>query len=144
MERAKPATGPAVDLDAAESFAGVLVGVAACDGEVSHLEALEVLHAVGRASLFRGIGDKHLHRMMKRLGTIAKDHGPEGLLATAAPRVPRDLRASAFAWATDIAYADGRVSAEEADYLRKAAAALSIPEATAAKILEVARIRNAE
>jgi tellurite resistance protein len=130
--------------DAAESFAGVLVGVAAADGVISHAEALEVVRALSKASIFRGVGDKHLNKMMKRLAAVAKTHGAHRLLEAAAPGVPRDLRESVFAWATDIAYADGRVSAHEVDYLKRAAQVLSLSDAVAAKILEVARIRHAE
>ncbi|HEX9708825.1 MAG TPA: TerB family tellurite resistance protein [Candidatus Thermoplasmatota archaeon] len=130
--------------NAAESYAGVIVGVAAADGSVSHGEALEVVHALTRSSLFRGIGDKQLNKMMRRLGAVASTHGPTRLLEACAPGVPRDLRAAAFAWAADIAYSDGKVSAEEITYLKRAAEVLALPDAVAAKVLEVARIRNAD
>lgn len=129
-------------LDASESYAGVLVGLVACDGVVTHEEALEVTRALTRCSLFVGLSQTHLRRLLRRLGAVARTRGPEALLEASAPGVPRDLRETAFAWAVELAYADGQVTAREVDYLKRAVVILKVPDAQFAKILEVARIRH--
>lgn len=128
-------------LDASECYAGVLVGLVACDDTVTHEEALEVTRALSRCSLFIGLNDKHVRRVLKRLGSMARTAGPLALLEAAAPGVPRDLREGAFAWAVELAYADGSISDREVEFLKRSAELLALPNEQVAKILEVTRIR---
>ena len=129
-------------LNAAESFAGVLVGVVAADGVVTHREALDVLQAMERTSLFKGLSEKQLTRMFQRLSSLAREKGPIGLLEACAAGVPHDMREAAYAWAWDIALADDEEAPQETEYLAKAKTLLSIGDSQAARIHEVMRIKN--
>lgn len=130
------------NLNAAESFAGVLVGVVAADGVVTHREALDVMQAMERTSLFKGLSEKQLTRLFQRLAAVAREKGAMGLLEACAAGVPADLRSAAYAWAWDLALADDEEAPQETEYLARAKSLLSIGDGEAARIHEVMRIKN--
>lgn len=129
-------------LNASEAYAGVLVAAVACDGTVTEREALELVGALSRQALFDGLPEKQMRAMLQKLGALARDLGAGALVAMAAPSVPPDLRETAFANAVDLVMADDHVTTGEADWLRKAQAALGVRDDMAARIIEVIAIKN--
>jgi len=135
-------TKPIDRLNAAEGFAGVLVGAVAADGHITQREALELTGLLSRNALFKGLGDRQLMAMFGRLAAIARARGAEGLLEASAPAVPSDLKASAYANAVDLVMCDNELAEKEVAYLRKAQAALGVSEELAHKMREIFEIKN--
>lgn len=142
MDYKQSAPRPGERLNAAEGFAGVLVGAVAADGHITQREALELTGLLSRNALFKGLGDRQLMVMFGRLAAIARARGAEGLLDASAPAVPSDLRASAYANAVDLVMCDDELADEEVAYLRKAQAALGVSEELASKMREIFEIKN--
>ena len=129
-------------LTASEAFAAVLYGAVAADGVVSQAEAIALTHALFETSMFEGLHEAQMRAILTRVRALHKARGADGLLAEAAPRVPADLRDTAYAQCVDLVMADDVVDDEELEYLRKAQKALRVPDDVALKVVEVMRILN--
>ena len=66
----------------------------------------------------------------------------DALVAMAKESMPEDMKATAFAVATDLALADGEIADEEKNLLTKVQQSLGIPEDEAVRIIEVMLIKN--
>ncbi|MBI0581563.1 MAG: tellurite resistance TerB family protein, partial [Methanomassiliicoccales archaeon] len=73
---------------------------------------------------------------------IIKKKGMDALVAMAKESMPEDMKATAFAVATDLALADGEIADEEKNLLTKVQQSLGVPEDEAVKIIEVMLIKN--
>ena len=131
-----------LSLSPAEAFAAItLIGIAS-DGYLAHEEAVTVMSNLQRMHLFRSYPSEVLGRMLNRLGLLLQQMGVNGLLNLALEYLPHDLSETAFAVTTDIVLADGTVTEQEENLLNKLYRDLSIPEATAIKIIDVMMIKN--
>jgi uncharacterized tellurite resistance protein B-like protein len=133
------AGGPA-PFTAGEAFAAVLYGAVASDGTVSQGEAIALTRTLFGTSMFRGLGERQMRAVLARVREVHAARGLASLLAEAAPRVPADLRDTAYAHCVGLVMADGEVDEQELDYLRKAQKALHVSDEVALKVVEVARI----
>ena len=129
-------------LTAAEAFAAVLYGAVSADGVVTQAEALALTGALFKTSMFAGLRDGQLRVILGRVRALHKEMGLDGLLSEAAPRVPVDLRDTAYAQCVDLVMADDEVNDLELAYLHKAQKALGVPSDVALKVVEVIRILN--
>jgi uncharacterized tellurite resistance protein B-like protein len=129
-------------LTAGEAFAAVLYGAVSADGIVSQAEALALTGALFKTSMFQGLSDGQLRIILGRVRALHQELGLDGMLGEAAPRVPADLRDTAYAQCVDLVMADDEVNELELAYLHKAQKALAVPSDVALKVVEVIRILN--
>ncbi len=129
-------------LTASEAFAAVLYGAVAADGVVTQTEALSLTGALFKTSMFHGLHEGQVRIILGRVRALHKEVGLEAMLAEAAPRVPPDLRDTAYAQCVDLVMADDEVGEHELAYLHKAQKALGVPDSVALKVAEVISILN--
>jgi tellurite resistance protein len=125
-----------------EAFAAVTLATIAADGMITEEEAQGLLVHMNRMRMYSGFNDKQLSSMLTKLINIIKRKGLDELLAMAKGSLPEDMRATAFAVATDLALADGDIAEEEKKLLTKVQQSLGIPEDEGVKIIEVMMIKN--
>ena len=129
-------------LSPAEAFAAIALVAVATDGYVSNEETVTVRATLEKMHLFRSYPSEVVIRMFNRLGLLLQRMGINGFLGMALEYLPHDLYETVFAVVTDIVLADGEVTQEEEKLLNSLYRALSIPESTAIKIIDVMIIKN--
>jgi hypothetical protein len=129
-------------LSASEAFAAVLYGAVAADGVITQAEALALTAALFKTAMFHGLSDGQLRVILARVKSLYKEGGLDLMLAEAAPRVPADLRDTAYAQCVVLVMADDAVDEAELAYLKGAQKALHVPDDVALKVVEVVRILN--
>lgn len=125
-----------------EAFAAVALVAIAADGYLSEQEGQEMMMVLSRMQLFRSYASDVMHRMLDKLLSILKQVGPGDLITLAKASLPEDLRATAFAIATDLVLADGTVTNQEQAFLDDLYRILEIPGDTALQIVQVMTIKN--
>jgi uncharacterized tellurite resistance protein B-like protein len=134
--------GPGDDepLTPTAALAGIGVCAVLADGRVAPEEQRLLEASLHRMRLFQnpnavGLGINQAVR-------IAQRHGDAELLKRSAAGVPEDLKATAFALATDLVLVDGEVTDAEEASIERIQEALGVPDGLAHKIVEVMLIRN--
>ena len=126
----------------AEAFAAITLAATASDGYLSESEVQALSLGLSRMKLFRDYSDEAIAKMLDRfLGMLRNDAG-ENLFEKAKQYLPKDLRETAFAVATDLILADGLVADEEKNFLEQLHRSLEIPDAIALDIVRVILIKN--
>ncbi|MEC4891877.1 MAG: tellurite resistance TerB family protein [Oscillatoria sp. PMC 1051.18] len=131
-----------VTLGPAEAFVAIVLIVVAADGYLAQDEIILLNTVLRRMQMFRSYSGDVMQRMFDKLSGILRREGSEVLFNAAIASLPHDLYDTTFAIATDLVLADGNVSKEEEALLGSLSRALSIPQATVDKILEVMLIKN--
>ncbi|HEY3420803.1 MAG TPA: tellurite resistance TerB family protein [Methanomassiliicoccales archaeon] len=137
--------GPKEDkakLSKEEAFAAVGFAAIAADGVITEEEARGFIVGLSRMKIFANFSDKDMNAMLNKLVNTIKKNGLDGLVKMANESLPEDMKQTAFAVATDLAFADGDVDQTERDILTKVQQLMGIPEAQAMKIIEVIMIKN--
>jgi hypothetical protein len=125
-----------------EAIASLLVAAIAVDGAVGADEAVRIGDVLGTSHLLRQAGNGSTQALANRAIVLLTEYGLPAVLTGCAKVIPSDLRATAFALATDLTLADGRIGDREKAYLDELQGVLQIDDATAAKIVEVLLIKN--
>jgi len=125
-----------------EGFAGVLLGVSACDGHIADEEVGTLVTMLSRMKMYQNVTSQRWRSMMDRLLGILKRNGPEALIDKAVPAVPPELRETAFACACDLVLADGTVEPEEKEFINNLLNKLGIDGGRAATIVDVLIVKN--
>jgi len=133
---------PEDNLDAAESFAALMIAAIAADGQIAEEEARLVAATLSRMKLFEDYSEAKLVRTNEKILRILQQQGPEYLVKIASEGLPKDLYDTAFAIATDLILSDGAVSEQEQQLLNDLYDFLSLDEATAKTIIDVMMIKN--
>jgi tellurite resistance protein len=126
----------------AEAFAAISIASISADGYLADEEVDLLVTTLNRMHLFRSYSSDVMRRMMDKLFGIQKREGVEMLFSIAQQSLPHELKASAFAVATDLVLADGEVTEEERKFLNQLYQALEIPEEQAITIVNVMMIKN--
>jgi uncharacterized tellurite resistance protein B-like protein len=126
----------------AEAFAAITIASISADGYLADEEVDVLVTTLNRMHLFRSYSGDVMRRMMDKLFGIQKREGVEMLFTIAQKSLPHELKASAFAVATDLVLADGEVTEEERKFLNQLYQALEIPEEQAITIVNVMMIKN--
>lgn len=137
--------GPKEDkakLSKEEAFAAVGFAAIAADGVITEEEARGFIVGLYRMKMFSNFSDNQMNALLNKLINVIKKQGLEGLVSMSNETLPADLKETAFAVATDLAFADGDVDQTERDILTKIQQMMGIPEAQAMKIIEVMMIKN--
>lgn len=125
-----------------EAFAAVSLVTIAADGVITEEEVRSMFVHLYRMKMFAGFNDKQFSNMLSKLANIVRKQGLEALVAMSRESLPENLKATAFAVATDLALADGDIAEEEKKLLTKVQQSLGIPEDEGVKIIEVMMIKN--
>ncbi|MBZ8180873.1 tellurite resistance TerB family protein [Oscillatoria salina] len=131
-----------VTLGPAEAFLAIVLIVVAADGYLANDEITLLNTVLRRMQMYRSYSGDVMQRMFDKLSGILRREGSEVLFNAAIASLPHDLYDTTFAIATDLVLADGNVSKEEEALLGSLSRALSIPQATVDKIIEVMLIKN--
>lgn len=131
-----------VKLSKEEAFSAVSLVSVAADGVITEEEARGLFVQLYRMKMFSGYNDNQMSSMFNKLINIIKKKGMDALVVMAKESLPEDMKATAFAVATDLALADGEIAEEEKMLLTKIQQSLGIPEDEAVKIIEVMLIKN--
>ena len=131
-----------VKLSKEEAFSAVSLVSVAADGVITEEEARGLFVQLYRMKMFSGYNDNQMSSMFNKLINIIKKKGMDALVVMAKESLPEDMKATAFAVATDLALADGEIAEEEKKLLTKIQQSLEIPEDEAVKIIEVMLIKN--
>ncbi len=131
-----------VKLSKEEAFSAVSLVSVAADGVITEEEARGLFVQLYRMKMFSGYNDNQMSSMFNKLINIIKKKGMDSLVVMAKESLPEDMKATAFAVATDLALADGEIAEEEKMLLTKIQQSLGIPEDEAVKIIEVMLIKN--
>ncbi len=120
----------------------VAFGAAASDGSVTEKEVerigfLAVTHSGLRFEDMPVITGK----MQKIAGLLSKSD-PLSIIQVVIDILNSDMRETAFAWAVEIALADGWLSEDEKTFLENVCSTLGIDPTTAKKIIEVIKIKR--
>ena len=124
-----------------EAFYGILYAAAAADGEIVEQEAEEVRALWHRTKTLRGLGEQKLWSIHRRV----EEHFKRDFAAAlndACKSLPTEAANAAFAHATDIVFADGKVVTKEAEFLEALAQRLGIDEARARATITVLQSKN--
>lgn len=127
-----------------EAFAGVLLAMAAADGDISDEEAENFKFIIDRKRTFRVQSVLEHEVMIERLFNILNKQGSDALLCRAAEALPEDLRPTVFAETADMVFADGDVDAGEQAGLERLQHILGLANDAALQIMEVMMIKNRE
>jgi hypothetical protein len=120
----------------------VMVASVFADDVESVEESTRLTTALSTSRLFRlALGDASTG-IIARVSALLKKHGREPVLGACAKSISPDMRATAFANAVDLVFADGRVDEREKAYVDELQAALGIDDALALKIVEVLAIKS--
>ena len=125
-----------------EAIASLLVAAIAVDGAVGADEAIRIGDVLATSHLLRQAGNGSTQALASRAIVLLTEYGLPAVLTGCAKVIPADLRATAFALATDLTLADGRIGDREKAYIDELQGVLQIDDATAAKIVEVLLIKN--
>lgn len=129
-------------LTAAEGFTGIAVCAVAADGVITQDEVQGLAVALTRTRSFKDSSPRQVQASFEKVTRIAKDKGVGELLRMSSEAIPKELRPTAFAIATDLVFADGDVSGSERKYLEEIQRTLGVADADALKIVEVMAIKN--
>lgn len=128
-----------------EAYAGIILLAIASDTYLTAYLADEQLEAIDRhlrsMHLFQHFQPETMRRMCQKLFAILQRDGEDVLLVSARETLTPDLREAAFASASDLVFADGRISQVQSSFLTQLSQALEIPMGTAAKILGVTHLK---
>jgi tellurite resistance protein len=130
------------NLTPAEGFTGIALCAVAADGVITAEEVQGLATALGRTRVFQQLGPRQVNQSFEKVYKIAKDKGTEQLLLLCSQAIPKELRPTAFAIATDLVFADGDVSASERKYIEHIQATLGVDNTVAEKVVEVMAIKN--
>ncbi|MEB3887213.1 tellurite resistance TerB family protein [Lyngbya sp. CCY1209] len=129
-------------LSAPEAFAAIALIAVAADGYITGSESQAVTATLSRMQLFGEYSGEQKRELLDRLLTEIKTKGYEDLLKAAIQSIPKELRETAFAIATDITLADGEIAEEEENLLNDLYSSLEISEDIATQIIDVMLIKN--
>jgi uncharacterized membrane protein YebE (DUF533 family) len=125
-----------------EAMASLLVAAVAVDGMVSVEEAARIGGILGTSKILRQAGNGSTQALASRAIALLTEYGLPAILTGCAKVIPSDLRPTAFALATDLALADGRIGDREKAFIDELQVVLNIDDDTASKIVEVLLIKN--
>ena len=130
-----------LSLSPREAVVGVLVASVSADG-LLRLEEADRFSEMVRATRWIESGTEPIGRTTTRTLDLIARHGLTAVLSACAAAIPRELRPTTFALATDLALADGRLGSRESALLDELQRVLGITNELAGKITEVLLIKN--
>jgi tellurite resistance protein len=126
----------------AEALASIALVAIAADGYLADQEGQDMTMLLSRMALFNSYSKDAIHHLFDMLLTRLKTEGPGVMVDQARAILPRDLRETAFAIATDLVLSDRTVTPQEQAFLEDLYRILEIPSPLAQQIVQVMTIKN--
>jgi hypothetical protein len=133
---------PPLRLTVPEAFASILVASIAADGVLSEAESERLRGALATCRVLPPNPPDGGPNVVERALTLLTDHGLPAVLTACAQILPPELRATAFAQATDLVLADGRIAQREKAFIDELQGVLQVDDVQALQIVEVLLIKN--
>ena len=137
-----PLSEDPIPLSVPEAMAVVMVASMLADGARSAEESARLTDVLSTSRMLRQAAGVSSPDVVARAVALLDKHGSGAMLEACARTLPPDLRDSAFAIASDLVLADGRVEERERVYLDQLQKVLGVDDALALKIVEVMVIKN--
>jgi hypothetical protein len=131
-----------ITLSLPEAAAAVLVAAISADGTFGVDEANRLNSVLSTSRLFDQAVRAGDVDVVERAVNLLSERGVAPMLAACAAAIPRELRATVFAVATDLVLSDGRLEGHEKVFVDQLQSALQVDDGTALKIVEVLLIKN--
>jgi tellurite resistance protein len=112
------------------------------NGHVSAEEAARAHHVMWSMKRFRYKSGDTVGRLIDRMRTRLEESGALPLVAAAVRAIPARLRPAAFALASDLVLADGRIERAERQFLRQLADSLGLDAITRDVVLDAMLVKN--
>ena len=137
-----PLSGEAIAPSVPDAMVTIMVASVWADGERTVEESARLTDLLSTSRLLRQSARESNQERVARATELLSRFGRQAALDACANAVPPDLRATAFANAVDVVFADGRVEEREKAYIDQLQAVLGIDDALAMKIVEVLAIKS--
>ena len=138
----RPRTPPLEGLDADGAFIALMIAAMDASGHISTEEFARAHHIIWSMRRFRRQSGDAVGRTIDRMRTLIEDRGASTVIEASARKIPARLRPAAFAVVADLVLVDGRMERLERRFLNGLAEDLRLEPLTAARILDVMRIKN--
>ena len=129
-------------MSSAEAFAAITLAAIASDGYLNDAEVQALSLGLSRMKLFQTYSDEARAKLLDRFLTLIRQDGFSKLFERAKSYLPKDLRDTVFAVATDLILADGLVTDEERQFLEQLQRSLELSDEAALEIVRVILIKN--
>ncbi|HVM44962.1 MAG TPA: tellurite resistance TerB family protein [Candidatus Thermoplasmatota archaeon] len=133
---------PTAISDGRDAFAALAFCAVAADGRITEEEAQVLGAALGRMRLYEAVHRRQMGRIFETVASVVREKGAEAVVDEAAPRVPAELRVTAFAVALDLVMADHGIGEEERGLMERMRVALGVDAHEARDIERVLEIKN--
>lgn len=141
-KRSEQPPTPLTGLSVEEAFIALFIGAMEASGHVSATEAARAHNIIRTMKMFRRKSGDVVGRLLDRMRTLVENHGAARVIVAAAGAIPTRLRPTAFAIATDLMLADGKIERAERRFLDGLGKHLKLDRETALGVLDVIRIKN--
>jgi uncharacterized membrane protein YebE (DUF533 family) len=131
-----------LDLSVPEAMVAPMVAASLADNAVGVEESARLASALSTSRLFQLAAGAGNPDIVARTAGLLRRHGQGPVLDACARTLPPELRATAFANAVDLVFADGRIGDREKAYIDQLGRILGIDDAVAVTIAEVLAIKN--
>lgn len=125
-----------------DALLALLIGAMNANDHVSPEEGARAYHIIWSMRRFRRKSGETVDRAIERMRALIEKHGAPPVIAAAARAMPPRLRQSAFAVATDLVLADGKLEGPERRFLVRLGMDLHLDNKTTRRILDVIVIKN--
>ena len=129
-------------LSKAESFAGVVLAVAAVDQDIAEEEKKCIQVTLARMRLFKDWQPKQYNAMFGKLTEILNTQGVDALLEMSIDALSPELYETAFTVSVDVVLSDCVVTEREKEFIPKLQQKLNVSDRLAEMILRVMLIKN--
>jgi hypothetical protein len=136
-----PLNEETITLSVPEAMTAVVVASVWADGVKSGEESARLTDMLSTSRVVRHAA-QNAAEPVTRATMLLTNYGRAPVLAACAAAIPPDMRATAFANAVDLVFADGHVDEREKTYVDDLAGILGIEETLALKIIEVLAIKG--
>jgi hypothetical protein len=131
-----------LDLSVPEAMVAPMVAASLADDAAGAEESARLASALSTSRLIRHATGANDPDIVARTAALLRQHGRGLVLDACARTLPPELRATAFANAVDLVFADGLVGDREKSYIDQLGRILGIDDAVAVTIAEVLAIKN--
>jgi tellurite resistance protein len=133
---------PGKQLEVDEALIALFIGAMDANGHVAREELARAHHLIWSTRRFRRKSGETVGRLIDRMKRLLEEQDAPTVIDRAAKAVPPRLRQPAFAVATDLLLADGKIDGRERRFLQRLATAFRIPAGTATQIVEIMLLKN--
>ena len=125
-----------------EAFAAIALAAVACDGKLGRDEAHALRCQLEYRSLYSDRSEAAMGELFDGLLMLLREHGVQGLIASALPKLNRPQQQSALAVAAHLVYADRKITEEEIELLDQLTSQMMLPANEARMVVEAIAALN--